>query len=150
MALKASAHSEPRGALCSISCQPSAAEFCSPTRSARLGQPPIACTPSALVPVQSAHSAHVAECADCTGGCADGLLSSGGYHKSGACANIGVTVDGKVVVGRRLHHRAGVHRRRPQGQSSPLWPQRAAAWPLVPHSRTLERPTLGSVRSFSP
>ena len=37
-----------------------------------------------------------------------------------ACANIGVTVDGKVVVGRRLHHRAGVHRRRPQGQSSPL------------------------------
>ena len=26
----------------------------------------------------------------------------------------------KVVVGRRLHHRAGVHRRRPQGQSSPL------------------------------
>ena len=48
-----------------------------------------------------------------------------------------VTIDGKVVVGRRLHHRAGVHRRRPQGQSSPLplsglkvaakW---AAAWPL--------------------
>ena len=32
--------------------------------------------------------------------------------------------------------------------SSPLWPQWAAAWPLVPHSRTLERPTLGSVRSF--
>ena len=31
MALKASAHSEPRGALCSISCQPSAAESCSPT-----------------------------------------------------------------------------------------------------------------------
>ena len=25
---------------------------------------------------------------------------------------------------------------------------RAAAWPLVPHSRTLERPTLGSVRSY--
>ena len=81
--------------------------------------------------MQSAHSAHVAECADCTGGCADGLLSSGGYHKSGACANVGVTVDGKVVVGRRLHHRAGVHRRRPQGQGSPLWPhpQWAAAWP---------------------
>ena len=59
-----------------------------------------------------------------------------------------VTVDGKVVVGRRLHHRAGVHRPRPQGQSSPLWPRWAAAWPLVPHSRTLERPTLGSVRSF--
>ena len=48
------------------------------------------------------------------------------------CTNIGVTVDGKVVVGRRLHHRAGVHRRRPQGQGSPLWPQWAAAWPLVP------------------
>ena len=66
-----------------------------------------------------------------------------------ACANICVTVEGKVVVGRRLHHRAGVHRRRPQGQSSPLWPHEwAAAWPLVPHSRTLERLTLGSVRSF--
>ena len=52
-----------------------------------------------------------------------------------ACANIGVTVDGKVlVVGSRLHHRAGVHRHRPQGQSSPLWPQRPAAWPLVPRS----------------
>ena len=37
-----------------------------------------------------------------------------------ACANIGVTVDGKVVVGRRLHHLAGVHRRLPQGQGSPL------------------------------
>ena len=24
-----------------------------------------------------------------------------------ACANIGVTVDGKVVIGRRLHNRAG-------------------------------------------
>ena len=51
--------------------------------------------------------------------------------------NICVTVDGKVIVGRRLHHRAGVHRRRPHGQSSPLWPQWAAAcaWPLVvvPH-----------------
>ena len=31
----------------------------------------------------------------------------------------------------------------PQGQSSPLWPQSAAAWPLVPRSRTLERLTLG-------
>ena len=29
--------------------------------------------------------------------------------------------------------------------ASAVW---AAAWPLVPHSRTLERPTLGSVRSF--
>ena len=31
MALKASAHSEPCGSLCSTSCQPSAAESCSPT-----------------------------------------------------------------------------------------------------------------------
>ena len=100
------------------------------------------------VQAQSAHSAHVAECADCTGGCADGLLSSGGYHKSGAAQTICVTVEGKVVVGRRLHHRAGVHRRRPQGQSSPLWPQWAAAWPLVPHSRTLECANLGAVRFF--
>ena len=62
--------------------------------------------------------------------------------------NIVVTVEGEVVVGRRLRRRAGVHRPRPQGQSSPLWPQWAAAWPLVPRSRTLERPTLGSVRTF--
>ena len=26
-----------------------------------------------------------------------------------ACTNIGVTVDSKVIVGRRLHHRTGVH-----------------------------------------
>ena len=31
MTLKATAHSETRGSLCSISCQPSAAELCSPT-----------------------------------------------------------------------------------------------------------------------
>ena len=31
MTVKASAHSEPRGSLYSISCQPSAAESCSPT-----------------------------------------------------------------------------------------------------------------------
>ena len=31
---------------------------------------------------------------------------------------------------------------------SGLRAQWAAAWPLVPHSRTLERPTLGSVQSF--
>ena len=78
-----------------------------------------------------------------------------------ACENIGVTIEGMVVVGRRWavdstnpSSRAlgsGVHRRRPQGlqgQSRPLWPQWAAAWPLVPCSRTLERPTLESVRSF--
>ena len=64
--------------------------------------------------------------------------------------HLGVTVEGKVVVGRRLRRRASVHRPRPQGQSSPLWPQWAAAWPLVPRLRTLERPTLGSVRTFDP
>ena len=62
--------------------------------------------------------------------------------------NIVVTVEGEVVVGRRRRRRAGMHRPHPQGQSSPLWPQWAAAWPLVPRSRTLERPTLGSVRTF--
>ena len=31
MALKASAHSDPCGSLCSTSCHPSAAESCSPT-----------------------------------------------------------------------------------------------------------------------
>ena len=55
-----------------------------------------------------------------------------------ACADFLVNVDSKVVVGRRRRHRAGVRGRRPQGQSSPLWPWLAAAWPLVPRSGTLE------------
>ena len=71
-----------------------------------------------------------------------------------ACANIGVTVDGKLVVGRRLHHRAGVHRRRPQGQGSPLWPQWAAAWPPVyapvPHSGSVECGTSAPSDLFQP
>ena len=49
-----------------------------------------------------------------------------------AAQTCGVIVDSKVVVGRRRRRRAGVRRHRPQGQSSPLWPQWAAAWPLVP------------------
>ena len=65
--------------------------------------------------------------------------------------NIVVTVEGEVVVGRRRRRRAGVHRPHPQGQSSPLWPQWAAAWLLVPRSRTLERPTLsGPSELFQP
>ena len=74
-------------------------------------------------------------------------------------AKICVTVEGKVFVanvGRRLHHRAGVHRREAscpgQGQSSPLWHlsghERHGRWCRV-RARTLERPTLGSVQSFS-
>ena len=62
-----------------------------------------------------------------------------------------LTVDGKVVVGRRLRHRAGVHTgvaHKARAALSGLRAQWAAAWPLVPHSRhphsrTLERPTLG-------
>ena len=34
-------------------------------------------------------------------------------QRSAPTTNICVTVDGKVAVGRRLHHRAGVHRRHP-------------------------------------
>ena len=71
--------------------------------------------------------------------------------------NIGVTVEGEVVVGRRLPSAvelvSGVHRPRPQA-TRPVQPSLAsvgwaAAWPLVPRSRTLERSTLGSVRTFS-
>ena len=61
-----------------------------------------------------------------------------------------VTVDGKVVASAvDSTIELGCTGVAPQGQSSPLWPQWAAAWLLVPHSRTLERPMLGSVRSFS-
>ena len=51
------------------------------------------------------------------------------------CASCGVIVDSKDIVGRRRRHRAGVRRRRPQGQSSHRWPQSAAAWPLVQRGR---------------
>ena len=55
-----------------------------------------------------------------------------------ACANICVTVEGKVVVGRRLHHIelacTGVAHK---ARAALFWPQWAAAWLLVPHSRTL-------------
>ena len=60
-----------------------------------------------------------------------------------------VIVDSKVTVGRRRRHQAGMRRRRPQGQRSPLWPQSAAAWPLVARSGTLECATLASVQTSS-
>ena len=40
MTVKATAHSEPRGSLCSTSFQPSAAEFCSPTPTTSRRSPP--------------------------------------------------------------------------------------------------------------
>ena len=45
-----------------------------------------------------------------------------------ACANCSAIADSKVrlvgeFVGRQRRHRAGVRRRRPRGQRSPLWPQ---------------------------
>ena len=61
-----------------------------------------------------------------------------------------VIVDSKVMVGRRRRHRAGVRRRRPQGQSSPLWPQWAVAWPLVPRSRTSSGRRSGPSDLFQP
>ena len=63
------------------------------------------------------------------------LQSHGRDQRLCDCASCGVIVDSKDVVGRRRRHRAGVRRRRPQGQSSPLWPQWAAAWPLVQRGR---------------
>ena len=91
-------------------------------------------------------------CTECTfqpGAVGHDLQAHGGGLVLCAAQTCGVIVDSKDVVGRRRRRRAGVRSHRPQGQRSPLWPQWAAAWPLVPRSRTLERPTLGSVRSFS-
>ena len=61
-------------------------------------------------------------------------------------ASVVVDADDAVVSSWRAP--ASVHR--PQGQSSPLWPQWAVAWPLVPRSRTLQWQcsNLGAVRSF--
>ena len=72
-----------------------------------------------------------------------------------ACANIGVTVDGKAwlsAVDSTIELACTGVAHMPQGQGSPLWPhpQWAAAWPLVPRSRTLERPTSGPSDLFQP
>ena len=71
------------------------------------------------------------------------------FETGRACATAGQTVSVRWSshVGRRLatkHHRAGVHRRRPQGQSRALsgltlsgaCGRRHGPWPLVPHKRT--------------
>ena len=64
------------------------------------------------------------------------------------------TIGGVVYkVGSSAVSRAGEWRAHQASPPRPeqalcLWPQWAAAWPLVPHSRTLERRTLGSVRPF--
>ena len=67
-----------------------------------------------------------------------GLQSHGRDLLLSAAQTICVIVDSKEVVGRRRRRRAGVHRHRPQGQRSPLWPQWAAPWPPVPHSGSVE------------
>ena len=46
--------------------------------------------------------------------------------------NIGVTADGKVVVGRRRSHRADVSRPRPQCPGRPPCPWLGPPWSLVP------------------
>ena len=63
--------------------------------------------------------------------------------------NAEVIVDHQDVVGRRRRHQAGMRRRRPQGQRSPLWPWLAAAWSQVPRSRRLECAVLGAVQTLS-
>ena len=135
MTVKATAHTEPRGSLCSIRCQPSAAESCSAYATHTCRPPPYALRPSADGPEQSRHSVHATECRDCSGAGVHDLQAHGGGLALCDCASCGVIVDSKDVVGRRRRHRAGVRRRRPQGQSSPLWPQWAAAWPLVQRGR---------------
>ena len=135
MGMKASAHSDARGALCSIRSQPSAAESCSPTATHGARPPPYALRPSADGPEQSRHSVHATECRDCSGAGVHDLQAHGGGLVLCAAQSCSVIVDSKVMVGRRRRHRAGVRRRRPQGQSSPLWPQWAAAWPLVQRGR---------------
>ena len=84
-----------------------------------------------------------------TGAAVHDLQAHGAACQLLADANCSVIVDSKVVVGRRRRRRAGVCRHRPQGQSktlSGLSGRRHGRWCCV---RTLERPTLGSVRSFS-
>ena len=68
-----------------------------------------------------------------------------------SCANIGVTVEGKVVVGRRLQHRAGVHRRHPQGQGSPLCTLASVGSGMAAGAAFGQRRVrdVGAVRSFS-
>ena len=151
MGMKASAHSNAHGALWSTSCEPSAAESC--FADAVGCQNDALCTLGMLAITRIVDrrtqwmvlSAAIKHSMNGQGleGTHAGLLRLEDAFRV-------VIVDHEDTVSRRRRHRAGMHRRRPQGQRSPLWPQWAAAWPLVPRSRTLERPTLGSVRTFDP
>ena len=111
--------------------------------------PPYALRPSADGPEQSRHSVHATECRDCSGAGVHDLQAHGGGLQLRTAQTCSVIVDSKDTVGRRRRHQADMRRRRRQGQRSPLWPQRAAAWSPVPRSGTLECATLASVQTFS-
>ena len=121
MGLKSSAPADSRGALWSIGCQPSAAESCSRRALHGCRPPPYALRPSPDCPEQSRHSPHAGECRDCSGAGVHDLLARGGGLVVCAAQTCAVIVDSKDTVGRHRRHQAGVRRRRPQGQRSPLW-----------------------------
>ena len=88
-------------------------------------------------------SVHVAECVFQPGAVVHDLQAHGGSLVLCAAQSFLIIVDSKEVVGRRRRHQAGMRRCRPRGQRSPLWPQRAAAWPLVPRSARTNAPRSG-------
>ena len=116
MTVKATVHTEPRGSLCSIRCQPSAAESCSAYATHTCRPPPYALRPSADGPEQSRHSVHATECRcrDCSGAGVHELWARGGGLVLCAAQTCSVIVDSKVAVGRRRRHQAGMRRCRPQ------------------------------------
>ena len=147
--MKSSAPADSRGALWGIGCQPSAAESCSRRALHGYRPPPYALRPSADGREQSRHSPHAGECRDCSGAGAHDLQARGGDLQRLLAQTCAVIVDSKDTVGRHRRHQAGVRRRRPQGQRSPLWPWLAAAWSPVPRSRRLECAVLGAVQTLS-
>ena len=93
------------------------------------------------------HSVHVAECTFQPGAGVPDPQAHGGGLVLCADDNIGVTVDGKVVVGRRLHHRAGVHKASPIRPGQPSLASVGGGMAAGAASRTLQCANLGAVRS---
>ena len=105
MTVKATAHTEPRGALWSIGCQPSAAESCSPT--ATHGRSMLECTihgPGRCSLIDRRTQWMVLSAAIDKRCIAEGLWGPSSILRLSLDANCSVIVDSKDAVGRRRRH----------------------------------------------
>ena len=150
MTVKASACSEPVGALWSIRYQPSAAESCSPTPTAART---MRCSPSACsLLLRYSMGASGAQCA-CTE-CACTECARQAFHeqarprgraayRSATClmrlvdAFRSVIIDHELINDRQCRHQVDVRSLHPQGPDSRLFHQQLQPWSLGPRGRSL-------------